>query len=227
MERKFGFFGDKEERDFEIDDISALSSDTATVIRFAIDSSGSMKGYDSIVPRTLVDFKDTMLSLTQVNSIRISICTFNAYLEDSGFRHPSNMDTSYVAVGGTALYDAIGDSCDKLCAITDELNNIGIVPKGLLFVLSDGGENESRHYNFNRCKDLISKVNELGYNTVYVSFGEGDSTAADMGFDIVCPAGRTAETLKKILGAATKSVQSISQSAVAKPDITDFFADLE
>lgn len=225
----------KEERTnkFMTDDLSQITSDTPTIICFAIDKSGSMDEYCDLMRETLSDFQSTICGMTEVNAIRIGMFYFDSYVHFDGFKHPTNMDTSYYPRGGTALYDAIGVSCENLKRVTNELYGQGLAPKGLIFVLSDGGENDSDSFSKSDCTRNISDVNELGFNTVYVSFKfededdvENKKNAEEMGFDIVCSVEKSVTNLRKILTAATKSVQSISQSVGAKPDIQNFFEDI-
>lgn len=76
-----------------------------------------------------------------------------------------NVDT-YVPDGMTALYDAIGRAINELS------RSDGSHERKLVVIMTDGQENASREYDFDKIKALIEKKQESG-NWTFVFLGAG------------------------------------------------------
>lgn len=65
-------------------------------------------------------------------------------------------DTDYSPNGGTALYDAIGDTIERFQSIP-EMSDPG--SSALFIILTDGEENSSKRFSHKRVKSLIDDLN--------------------------------------------------------------------
>lgn len=159
--------------------MSAKKPITYTVI--ILDQSGSM---DSIRSEAVMAYNE-QVQQAKINArdqeIYCSLLTFNGDV----YEHLWNIaaadlkestDQDYICDGGTALNDAIGYAIDKLLKTTNhEDENVSY----LVQVVTDGQENQSRHFaptteykgnengmmlpvQVNRLRDLIAKVQATG-----------------------------------------------------------------
>jgi len=153
-----------------------------------LDMSGSM---ESIIEKAREGFNQFLREQkASENKIRLSLMFF-----DTDFYMPYknvkinkvsevNKDT-YYANGGTALYDAIGQSID------DYIDQLGSTPKEkradktLFVILTDGEENSSRVYHQNLIKLMVTEMREE-YNAEFIYLGANQDAcfvAESMGMD--------------------------------------------
>ncbi|MFZ4799615.1 MAG: VWA domain-containing protein, partial [Bacteroidia bacterium] len=73
-------------------------------------------------------------------------------------------EQKYQPNGGTPLYDAIGQSVNKLRRTTDLVPNCNV----LVTILTDGEENASREYSGAAIKALIEEMKEKKWTFTYI-----------------------------------------------------------
>jgi hypothetical protein len=78
---------------------------------------------------------------------------------------------NYVPRGMTSLYDAIGKS----------INDLGNKKNVVMCVVTDGGENSSREFNYDNVKKMISEKTEKGWKFDFLS---SDLTAVQHSMDL-------------------------------------------
>lgn len=82
----------------------------------------------------------------------------------------------YVLRGMTALYDAIGDSVTDLC------RHVRSTDKVLVTIITDGYENDSRHWSGIQVKQLIDKLRSDGWVFTYIGANQDvEAVAKKMG----------------------------------------------
>lgn len=87
--------------------------------------------------------------------------------------------------GGTALYDAVGDTVVRLGERLAELDEDDRPGKVIILVVTDGRENSSHEYNAETVKALVTKQrDEFQWEFIFLGTAEADAfTAGDnMGF---------------------------------------------
>lgn len=147
-----------------------------------IDGSGSMTGVKHDVVNGVNDFiKEQQDSAKNTgDDVRFSLTAFDSnihevyVLEDIDFVNPVTVADTYLG-GGTALYDAIGQTISK----ADDNGT----PK-LVVVYTDGHENQSREFKAEDIKKIISDFEATGdWQFVYMSAELADfAQPQEMGF---------------------------------------------
>ena len=136
-----------------------------THVVFILDKSGSMSGKETITVSNYNEHVDEVQLRSQEQDIDVSLITFGSTVVEHLWRQPaSQVEKSSVESyrkiinGSTALMDAWGYSIDKLL---DETEND---PEAnyLVIVLSDGGENASKNYNYFEIRSRIEELEATG-----------------------------------------------------------------
>lgn len=136
-----------------------------TYYHLILDRSGSMQ---DCVRETISGFNEQVQMIRNLQKrfpeqeFRVSLTIFNDQVE-----HPNEMTDihrmkeltreSYIPDGGTALLDAIGDSVIRLKhAISDEIERDEAT--AVVVILTDGEENSSREFSFDRISKMIKEL---------------------------------------------------------------------
>jgi len=178
-----------------------------TFVALVIDESGSMS---SIKKETINNFNEQLQVLKQESNSPdaiakklliggqeyegvetfVSVVKFNQNtniiisLDDVNSISEIN-DTDYSPDGGTALYDAIGDTIERFQSIPD-MSDPG--SSALLVILTDGEENSSKRFSHKKIKSLIDDLNT---NNKWTFTFMGTENALDQAVDIGIAAGNT------------------------------------
>jgi hypothetical protein len=130
-------------------------------VAIILDESGSM---NSIREETIGAFNqqvETIKANAHDMETSVSLVTFNTFVDKPKIWNQSEMSLKpitlkdYVPRGMTALYDAVGETIDKLNKVED-INEPDT--SFLLVILSDGEENASKNYNYKTIAEKISGV---------------------------------------------------------------------
>ena len=129
-----------------------------TEIIFVIDKSGSMsrltkdtiEGFNGFVESQKDDTKTTLTTILFDTSWKTLHDGIDVY-------EVSPMTTKdYIAGGGTAMLDAIGEIINRVQDRHDELGTEK--PEEVLFVITtDGEENSSREYSYEKIKKMVKR----------------------------------------------------------------------
>lgn len=139
-----------------------------THVAFVIDRSGSM----CVTAKDAVDGFNSQLEEVKQNAqhqdIRCSLITFNDDVYEHLWEAPAEelkaaTYESFVPSGWTAMYDAMGYTIDKLMRTTDP-NEEGATY--LVFVISDGKENFSKHFKGSQVASLVKEAESTGQWTI-------------------------------------------------------------
>jgi hypothetical protein len=200
-----------------VDDVDAAE---ATLVSVLLDMSGSMEPHRAAV----LDAYGAMLTSLQgakaAGAILLSAWAFDdvprllfGYQPVSWLSPLGKRD--YRPDGSTALYDATLGAMTGLVAYGQALDQGGVPTKRVLFVLSDGDDNRSRH----RADDVRRVAEALrrdeAYTLAFAGFGSSDlaTLAASMGFSDVLTTGATPAELRRIFRQVSASVVRVSQAA--------------
>jgi uncharacterized protein YegL len=140
-----------------------------------LDESGSMESIRSDISGSIRCLLREQKELKKDNST-FTLVKFNGIVTTVYDKKPLQevpefTDNNYIPSGGTALYDAIGQSIEKYNADKNVL----------MFIVTDGEENSSSNYNHTKILTLINKKKEEAWSFIYLS---ADLTTAKQGTNI-------------------------------------------
>ena len=195
---------------------------------FVVDRSGSMAHLTTTVPKVLQDNLDFLRRQDQLTGqeTRVSLYTFSSNTTEEIFDRSLDKAVipDYYVAGQTALIDA------TMTAINDHLTIS--TTKGdhafLLYVLTDGEENNSRRYTETDLRSIISRLPNNWTLVVQVPDHQGWRNAQDVGF----PRGNIEiwnATSKQGLEEATRSTQRAftnyyQQRSVGIKGVSNFYS---
>lgn len=214
----FGFSGVRPDK---------LGSTEYTLVTIVVDKTGSVSGFGKELLACLVSAVDACRKSPRVNNLLVRYVTFNENVdEEHGFTPVVNLDSSHYkeprCQGGTALYDAcfsaIGANNDYGRLLSDQDYQVN----GIVFVITDGGDNMSKMTTADVAKELKLSVSGefmesvisvlIGINTQYVS-ATLDAFSKAVGFTQYIDAGSvTKESLAKLASFVSRSISSQSTS---------------
>ena len=88
----------------------------------------------------------------------------------------------YTPNGLTALYDAIGETLERLRSRCLYARKRNIPNKTLVFIMTDGKENASRRFDGKTIKTMIENKKEAGWEFVFLAANiDAEETARDIG----------------------------------------------
>ena len=142
-----------------------------TELAFILDRSGSMSGLES---DTIGGF-NSLLDKQKRESGSCTVTTVlfdNAYelLHDriplNGVRNITNQD--YFVRGSTALLDAMGRTVDKIVSAQRQTAESERAEKVLVVIITDGMENASREYRYERVREMIEQQQKEGWEFLFL-----------------------------------------------------------
>jgi uncharacterized protein YegL len=138
---------------------------------FVIDSSGSMCGSEADVIGGFKRVVDEQKA-NENGSCVVSVIDFNSYPEIICVGkdvHDVDSELNYTVGGGTALFDAIALGIQKTHDYNMSLDNAERPEKTMVVIMTDGGENYSRHFSGSAVRDKIKEMEtEFGWSFVYL-----------------------------------------------------------
>jgi len=138
---------------------------------FVIDSSGSMCGSEADVIGGFKRVVDEQKA-NENGSCTVTVIDFNSYPEIVCIGkdvHDIDSELNYSVGGGTALFDAITLGIDKTHEYNMNLDNAERPEKTMVVIMTDGGENCSRHSTGAGVKARIKEMEtEFGWSFVYL-----------------------------------------------------------
>lgn len=208
--------------------VDDLDSERQTTFALYVDDSGSMDGYEGTMPDCIQIVKDSVIHSKSEDEFLISLTHFNHNVNRSGYKKVSEIDTSYHASGGTALYDAIVGAQNSLMTdnkdgYIDELRKNGITVKGIFVILTDGYDEHSK-LSASDARAAVEFMNKKEIITAYIGFGpKACGIGKDLGFANVMDVKDADEKkLREIFAIVSKSAISASKNAV-NPSAGSFF----
>lgn len=210
-----GLFDEIEAQNTSVDD---LESENVNLMMIAVDNSGSMLNYMSDMDKCLKGFKDALKDSKESNEILVARANFSNDTEIGGYKPIGEFDTNFSAYGGTALYDCVVQSSQKMLEYRKYLRDQGVRVKCVFAVFSDGCENASTA-TISMAKQAVSNLNSEEITTAFISFGnDAQQEANNLGFKNLLTVGSTATELRRAFDCLSKSVIESSKSVTSDGD---------
>ena len=149
---------------------------------FIIDESGSMGGSESDViggfKRVIDEQKAIKEGTCSVSLFKFATNVSEVYV-GKDVNEVEYLDGKYVPGGMTAMNDGIGTAIDRIGKWLDGMNEDDKPEKNLIVIMTDGEENNSQEYSFEKVKEMI-KHQEEKYNWTFMYLGTDitDASAA-------------------------------------------------
>ena len=198
---------------------------------FIIDTSYSVMDYVQELNYAFNDFTESMQKSHIAEKLFVSVIEFNYKPEVvSGFRPVTSipqMDFSKRIGGATALYDAVHLGITNAVDYRENLENSGVETKTMIFVITDGEDNNSKKSAY-QVKKLLNKIRSderSAFSFTTILFGVGHDAdfkkAKDaMDFEHLAQIGTSGDEIKKMIGFIS---QSISSTSAGIPNATPIF----
>lgn len=213
-------------------DIEEIEVERPTLVGYIVDKSYSMFPHESDMEVALHLVKDTIKGSKEADEMRVSVTQFADTVKTTGYQEIENVDVQYSADGNsTKLFDAIV-GCQKALYAGDgsgymeQLKNNGNRPKAVVFIFTDGHDNDSDYSKSDARKSIeFLQKNEIPVG--FIEFGsEAHGVAQELGIfeQNIKPINADKSELRKIMMATSKSAISASKSAnvTASDSLFDF-----
>ena len=147
---------------------------------FIIDCSGSMYQSTSDV---IGGFNSTIEEQKKMDKgeCSVSLFTFNDTVKEvylgKNIKEVDGID--YTTHGCTAMNDGIGTAIDKVGKWLSDMKEEDRPSKNLIVIMTDGAENASKEYSFERIKEMI-KHQEEKYNWTFMYMGTDITSMEDV-----------------------------------------------
>ncbi|MGE7664331.1 vWA domain-containing protein [Ureibacillus composti] len=158
-----------------------------TELVFILDRSGSMSGleadtiggYNSMLAKQKSADGDAIVTTVLFNH---EVELLHDRINVKGIAPITNND--YEVAGTTALLDAIGFAINKIKKAQKATIKEERAGKVLFVITTDGMENSSSEFNYNKIKQLIEQQKELGWEFIFLGANiDAISIAAQMGIE--------------------------------------------
>ena len=149
-------------------------------LTFIIDESGSMYSSTNDV---IGGFKSTIEEQKKMDEGKcsVSLFTFNDTVKEvylgKDIKEVDGID--YTTNGCTAMNDGIGTAIDKVGKWLSDMKEEDRPSKNLIVIMTDGAENASKEYSFERIKEMI-KHQEEKYNWTFMYMGTDITSMEDV-----------------------------------------------
>lgn len=206
------------------------TSETINAV-FVVDVSPSVSLYEKELNDAYNSFIEEMQKSHIAPNLLVSTIEFSdSIVSVRGFQPVINISKSnFRAQGsGTALYDAVKLGLQNALAYRDAQLQSGVTCKTLLFVITDGQDNESARNSDKEVFDMhvnIMKDEANAFNFTSILFGVNDQGSRHyfedatkrMGIQHLATVGVTAKELRKMISWISSSVSSASQGQAVTP----------
>ena len=132
--------------------IEQLGSSEYTLVTIAVDVTGSTSGFADDLRRALVTAVEACKKSPRANNLLLRVILFSSFLDKGieeihGFKPLGEIDpSSYPKLnpnGGTNLFDASFSAIGATNAYAEKLSDQDFQVNGIVFVITDGDDNES------------------------------------------------------------------------------------
>lgn len=207
-------------------DPSNITTDETINVVFVVDKSGSVNRFVSDLNAVLNDFVQTMQKSHVCDKMLVSTILFNQDIDVvNGYQPLSDVKTFNInPSGSTNLYNAVYTGIENALHYRQDLEKQGISCKTLVFVITDGEDNEGGTQSAAKVKQLIKDVysEEANFGTFTIMmFGLGqeanfDYAREEMGIqkELLAKLGTSSADLRKMIGFISASVSSSANGTV-------------
>jgi uncharacterized protein YegL len=197
---------------------------------FIVDTSGSIGSYVKDLNFAFNDFTQTMQKSHVADRLFVSIVEFDEDVRiRTGFQPITNippMDFSKKLGGATSLYDAVILGLKNALEYRENLENSGVETKTLIFVITDGDDNNSKNpaHIVKQKLDQIKKNEKSAFSFTSILFGVGNDAdferaRNEMGIEHLAKVGTSGKDMRKMIGFISQSISSVSSGqAIPTPD---------
>ncbi|MFO0658585.1 MAG: vWA domain-containing protein [Polyangiaceae bacterium] len=206
--------------------LDEIDSEDVTLVTFVLDMSSSMAPFSSEV---ISAFNTEVQALRRAKSATSFLLSTTTFADQPALLHgylrieqvPPLDQRSYQPSGSTALYDAVLGVFGRMATYRQTLRDNGVRSRGIVIVLSDGGDNQSTHAAQTVKQASERLLREEGTTLAYVGFGSSGSGAAlkriadEIGFPQVLIAKLSAGEIRKALGQVSQSIVQTAKAGVS------------
>lgn len=142
-----------------------------TELVFLLDRSGSMRGleadtiggFNSLIEKQKKEEGDAVISTVLFDD-------HQELIHDRVSLHkiPLMTEEQYYVRGCTALLDALGDAISRIGTVHQYAREEDRPHKTLFIITTDGMENASRRYSYDRVKQLVEQKKEIGWEFLFL-----------------------------------------------------------
>ncbi len=210
--------------------LDALGSSEYTLVAIAADQSGSVSSFQTDIEACLGEIVRACGASPRADQLMLRLVAFDGGLHEvHGFQPLPTLDPARYAgclhIGGcTALYDAAHNAVASVVSYGDTLGRGDFAVNGVVFVLTDGGDNQSSVDATavrQALADAVASEQLESLRAILVGVDVGASTSqelmrfsAEAGFDdYVAIATADAATLQRLARFATRSI-ALSSTAL-------------
>lgn len=142
-----------------------------TELVFIIDRSGSMSGlesdtiggFNSLIEKQKTEEGEVIVTTVLFND---TVTVVHDGLKIANIQKMTRKD--YVPGGCTALLDAVGTTVSRIAEKQTMLKDELTPGKTMVVITTDGLENSSREYSYERVKKVIERQKELGWEFIFL-----------------------------------------------------------
>lgn len=206
-------------------DPSNIQEDEVILMTVAMDISPSVQGFEKELNEAFTTFVEEMQHSHVADKLMVKVIDFNEVVtEKTGFMPIKQIDPKAFhfkpSGSATALVDAAKIAVDSTVDYRKHLEATGINVKVLVFVITDGMDNQSKH----RAKEVADTVdainneerNVFSFETILFGIGnqpsEFESSQKAMHFKHLAVVGQSAKEIRKMIGFISASVSKSSSN---------------
>ncbi len=227
---EFDTFATQNQFGFSTVPMDSLDASEYTIVNMLVDESGSVGGFKTELNNAMNIVMDSCEKHPKSENLLLRTAAFSSMgiREIHGFSTLTGIDRASLAVsptGSTPLWDATLDSVETTEAYAKSLNDQDYFCNGIIFVVTDGGENASRTANMAKIKTAVDNIrlNESLESIKMILVGVNDNNGSlsshltsfkdDAGFDEYISVDNVdAGSLAKLAQFISQSISSTSQS---------------
>jgi len=210
--------------------IDALGAVEYTIVRIAVDKSSSVYDFKADLEKALESCIKSCKKSAREENILVSVEAFNSLLEEiHGFvplpeLDPAGYKGTIDPNGSTALYDAALSSLEAVKQYGESLEAMDYLCNGIIFVITDGQENDSVKANRKKIQNIIARMKKEekleSVQIILVGIGDENETRqylddfrAAVGIDsFIWVGSATAARLAKLANFVSRSISSTSMA---------------
>lgn len=203
-------------------DPDSIATSETVLITLVIDTSGSVHSFESELKSCINGYVEEMRKSHHANKILVQVIKFNSTVTIEGFKPIASLDPiEFHPNGSTALYDATIVALDNSLKYQENLVDVGVSAKLIVFIVTDGNDNESKNSPA-KAKALVDQliVNEANMNdftSILVGVGESnrrnfEKAAREMGISQVKVISDSSKDIRDAIGMLSASTSSAAQN---------------
>jgi len=193
-------------------------------VQFVVDVSGSVGGYVNELNSGLNEFVERMQKSHVADKVFVSVVVFNNDIKVLTGYQPIDQvptfDFGQHIYGTTALYGGTRVALENALNYREGLENAGVNCKTLVFVMTDGGDNEPSKGSPSEVKSIIDNLlqeerNFASFETMLFGINKSEETefnhaASMMGIKNVVTIDNSADEIKRMINFISSSVSGAS-----------------